>query len=88
MMTIIQNLDAEIKHRVGLSAPTSKGATMAKLDRNQRRRQLIKLAPPLPDDPRPDAAGEYETFGDDERLAREHAEYFYEGYWEDAGYRR
>jgi hypothetical protein len=42
----------------------------------------------LPDDPRPDAAGEYETFGDDERLAREHAEYFYEGYWEDAGYRR
>jgi len=42
----------------------------------------------LPDDPRPDAAGEYETFGDDERLAREHAEYFYEEYLEDAGYRQ
>ena len=42
----------------------------------------------LPDDPRPDAAGEYETFGDDERLARERAEYFYEGYREDAGYRQ
>jgi len=40
----------------------------------------------LPDDPRPDAAGEYETFGDDEGLAREQAEYFYEGYLEDAGY--
>jgi hypothetical protein len=42
----------------------------------------------LPDDPRPDAAGEYETFGDDERLAREHAEYFYEEYLEDAGHRQ
>ena len=40
----------------------------------------------LPDDPRPDAAGEYEAFGDDERLAREHVEYFYEEYLEDAGY--
>ena len=29
---------------------------------------------------------EYETFGDDERLAREHVEYFYEEYLEDAGY--
>ena len=36
-------------------------------------------------DPRPDAGDEYETFGDDERLAREHAEYFYEEYLEDAG---
>jgi hypothetical protein len=42
----------------------------------------------LPDDPRPDAAGEYETFGDDERLAREHAEYFYEEYLEDVGCRQ
>jgi hypothetical protein len=42
----------------------------------------------LPDDPRPDAAGEYEIFGDDERLAREHVEYFYEEYLEDAGYLR
>ena len=41
---------------------------------------------PLPDDPRPDAAGEYETFGDDGRLAREHVEYFYGEYLEDAGY--
>ena len=41
---------------------------------------------PLPGDPRPDAAGEYEAFGDDERLAREHVEYFYEEYLEDAGY--
>jgi hypothetical protein len=39
-------------------------------------------------DPRPEAAGQYETFGDDERLAREHAEYFCEGYLEDAGYRQ
>ena len=84
-MNIKQNLDVEIKHRVGLSAPTPKGATMARLSGNQRRHQLW-LALYL--DPRPDAAGEYETVGDDERLAREHAEYFYEVYREDAGYRR
>jgi hypothetical protein len=28
---------------------------------------------------------EFETFGDDERLAREHAEYFYEEYLHDVG---
>ena len=29
---------------------------------------------------RPDTQDEYETFGDNERLAREHAEYFSEDY--------
>ena len=32
-----------------------------------------------------DAPEEFETFGDDERLAREHAEYFYEEYLDDVG---
>jgi hypothetical protein len=31
-------------------------------------------------EPIPDQSGEYETFGDDERLAREHAEKFSEDY--------
>jgi hypothetical protein len=32
------------------------------------------------------SADQFETLGDDERLTREHAEYFYEEYLEDAGY--
>jgi hypothetical protein len=55
---------------------------MAKLSGNQRR----QLGLALHVDTRADAADEYETFGEDERLAREHVEYFYQEYLEDAGY--
>ena len=37
-------------------------------------------------DPRAGITGEYETFDEDARADRKHAEYFYEEYLEDAGY--
>ena len=36
-------------------------------------------------EPPPTSADEYETFGDDERLAGEHAEYFSEDQYVDLG---
>jgi hypothetical protein len=46
---------------------------------------LDPFAPDASPTPERNPGDEYETFGDDERLAREHAEYFSEDYHPDFG---